>query len=219
MKKLWFISILLVLLPLTQATGECIYNLLEQGWGFNDGEEVGNHWGVVGLLEPYQPENPPIVFDFDTYEISFAILGMEIEDVFGTDVQVFELGGGTIEIYEDTSFDYDPGDSPATGIATSTNGTLALGGTIDHATLIINNLMEIGTILAEFTWDDGSYLAEVEALGEGFGLLWAFNFGLSFSPEVPVPPGYHSLWAGQIFSDCPPTDTMENSWSNLKSLY
>lgn len=215
MKKIGIISVLLVLLPLTVAAQECVFNLLQQGWGFNDGEQVGNHWGVVGLLEPIQPENPPIVFDFDTYEVSFAILDMQIDDVSGTDVVFFELGGGSVGIYEDTAFNYGPGSGPADGIATATDGSLALGGEILHATLIVNNINETGTILAEMAWTSGSYLTQVEGLGP---LLWFFTFGLSFSPEVPVPPGYHSLWAGRFFSQCP-TAVGESTWTQLKSLY
>ena len=94
MKKLGFISILLVLLPLASQAEDCVFNLMAQGWGFNDGEEIGDHWGVVGLLEPIQPENPPIDFDFVANEVSFAILDMERNNATGTDIAIFELGGG-----------------------------------------------------------------------------------------------------------------------------
>ncbi len=215
MKKLAFISILLVLLPLSHATGECVYNLLGQGWGFNDGEAVGNAWGVVGLLAEVQPENPPIEFDYDTYEVSFAVLDMVIDSVTGDDVKVFELGSGTVGIYEDTGFDFDPGTDPSMGIDTATNGNLALGGEVLHATLIINYIYEIGTLLGEIDWTSGSYLADVEALGD---LNWSMNFGLSFGDEVPVPDGYHSLWVGKFLSACV-TSTQESTWGEIKGIY
>ncbi len=215
MKKISIISFLLVLLPLAATAQDCVYNLMQQGWGFNDGVEVGNHWGVVGLLEPIQPENPPVDFNFDAYEVSFAILDMQIDDVSGGDVVFFELGAGSIGIYEDTAFNFDPGSDPFDGIATATDGSLALGGEVLHATLIINNPMETGTILAEMDWNSGSYLAEVDALGE---LIWAFTFGLSFAPEVPVPPGYHSLWVGRFFSTCA-TAADSTTCSDLKNIY
>jgi len=214
-KKISFISILLVLLPLASPAQDCVFNLLEQGWGFNDGEGIGDHWGVVGLLEPIQPENPPIDFDFDSTEVSFSILDMQIDSVTGTGVVVFELGGGSVGIYEDSSFNFTAGGGPADGIATATDGSLALGGDVLHATLIINTTTETGTVLGELDWNAGSDLAEVEALGD---LLWFFNFGLSFSPEIPVPPGYHSLWVGRFYSMCT-TAAETSSWTKLKSLY
>jgi hypothetical protein len=214
-KKLGFISILLVLLPLVSLADDCVFNLMAQGWGFNDGEAVGDNWGVVGLLEPIQPENPPIDFDFDANEVSFAILDMQIDNVSGSDVVIYELGGGSIGIYEDTAFNFAPGSEPFEGVATATDGVLALGGQVLHATLILNNTMETGTILGEFAWDSGIYEEEVDALGP---LLWFFTFGVSFSNEVPVPPGYHSLWAGRLYSMCP-TASEPSTWTKLKSLY
>ncbi|MBC8367488.1 hypothetical protein H8E52_08765 [bacterium] len=215
MKKLGFISILLVLLPLASQAEDCVFNLMAQGWGFNDGEEIGDHWGVVGLLEPIQPENPPIDFDFVANEVSFAILDMEIDSVTGTDIAIFELGGGSVGIYEDPSFNFDPGSDPFDGIISATDGSLALGGEGLHATLIINNILEIGTILGEFDWSDGTYLDDIEALGP---LLWSFNFGISFSSNVNVPTGYHSLWVGRFYSMCP-TASEPSTWTELKNLY
>ena len=219
MSKRILISLLLGLLPLVPASGEEeVYNLLKEGWSFMEGEEVGDLVGAIGLIKPVQPENPPLAFDFSSYEGTWAIVGMEIESVSGTSmVSIIELGGGLVGVFQDPSFDFDEGTDPATGLATSTNGEEVLSGNIIHATMILNHAMEIGTIYGDLEWTGGTRFGEVMDLGPE--QVWWLDDGISWDPGVYVPLGYHARWAGRFFGLVGTTATEENSWSRVKALF
>lgn len=219
MRKTILISLLLALLPLASAFAEEeVYTLLKEGWSFMSGEEVGDMLGAVGPLKPVQPENPPLIFDFEAYEGTWAILDLEIESVSGTEqYKVFELGGGYVGIFQDPGMDFDAGEDPATGVATATNGEEVLYGYIPHASLILNYIAEIGTIYGDVVWTGGTRFGEISDLGPE--QQWWVDDGLSWDPGVYVPTGYHARWAGRFFGLVGTTATAENDWSRVKALY
>jgi hypothetical protein len=206
---------LLLLLATSAAFAEEEYNFLKQGYSFFD-TNVGGSGGAVGLLEPIQTQNPPIAFDYVNFEVTYAYLDMNIDsyEEIGL-IRVWSLSGGSIGIYEDAGFDLDYGASPASGIATATNGTAALVGEISTAAFTFNVLAETGTFSGLFTWTGGTRFAE---LGDLAFAEWNIFHGASSAAQVNVPPGYHSRFAGRVYV-MGPTATEESSWSQIRSLY
>lgn len=206
---------LLLLLATSSAFAEEEYNFLKQGYSFFDTFPDG-YGGACGYLEPLQTQNPPFDFDFINFEVTWAYEVMLVTsyEVIG-DLRVWTLSGGTIGIYEDDSFDLDYGDDPATGIATATNGTPALTGEITTAAFTFNAAMEIGTFSGMFMWTGGSRLAE---LGDLANNEWSIFHGASSDESVNVPLGYHSRFAGRIYT-MGETATETSSWSQVRSLY
>ena len=214
--RLSVISLMLLLLMAASfAMAEEEYNFLKQGYSFFDTFNGGSG-GAVGLLEPLQTQNPPFDFDFVNYQVSYAYLDMQIVSyqAIGS-LRVWSLTGGTIGIYEDADFDLDYGASPATGIATATDGTVALIGTISTAAFTFNVLSETGTFSGLFMWTGGSRFAE---LGDLATTEWNIFHGASSDDQVNVPPGYHSRFAGRIYV-MGPTATQDSSWSQIRALY
>lgn len=206
---------LLLLMAASSVMAEEEFNFLKQGYSFFD-TQVGGQGGAVGLLEPLQTQNPPFAFDFVNYEVSWAYLNMNIASysVIGL-LRVWSLTGGTIGIYEDATPDLDYGASPATGIATATNGTLALSGNISTAAFTFNVLSQTGTFSGLFHFTGGSRYAQ---LGNLANAEWNIFHGASSKPDVNVPPGYHSRFAGRIYV-MGPTATEDCSWSQIRALY
>jgi hypothetical protein len=205
---------LLLLLATSTAFAEEEYNFLKQGYSFfNLDADTG---GACGLLEPNQTQNPPIDFDYINYEVTWAYEGMTITSYEEIGIlRVWSLAGGTIGIYEDDSFDLDYGDDPAIGIATATNGTPALTGEISTAAFTFNVDAETGTFSGLFTWTGGSRLAE---LGDLANNEWSIFHGASSDEAVNVPSGYHSRFAGRVYT-MGETATETSSWSQVRSLY
>jgi hypothetical protein len=206
---------LLLLLATSAAFAEEEYNFLKQGYSFFDTFNGGSG-GAVGLLEPIQTQNPPIAFDYDAFEVSYAYLDMVVDsyEEIG-DLRVWSLMGGTIGIYEDASPDLDYGADPATGIATATDGAAALVGDISTASFIFNTDTETGTFSGLFEWTGGTRYAE---LGDLAFAEWNIFHGASSDAQVNVPPGYHSRFAGRVYV-MGPTPTEDSSWSQIRSLY
>lgn len=205
---------LLVLLMATPVLAQDIYNLFKEGYGFMS----DTHMGAVGLLETIQPENPPIVFDYAGYEVTWALLDMEITSFVETGpVQAWTLAGGTIGIYEDAAFNLDYGTDPATGIATATDGTAALTGYVVDGSMLFNTLSETGTFLATVMFEGGTRFAEIEALGLQHH-YWSVFDGVSSGAAVNVPEGYIVRAAGRIFNT-EELPTESSSMSQLKALY
>lgn len=217
MRKILTTSILLLLLSisLTLADG-IVYNLFKEGWGFNSGEEVGDTWGAIGLLKPVQPENPPIDFDYDNFEFTWALQDAVITGVedYGVAMVIY-LQGGSLGIYKDASFNFGPGSDPFDGIISATDGELVLGGGMYNAVIALTFSTETGSILGDIYFDSGSRLAEIEALNVS---AWHIFNGMTWSPEVSVPDGYHSRFAGRIYSE-ESVATFETDWSRIKSLF
>jgi len=215
MKIAVFSLMLLLLMAASFAMAEEEYNFLKQGYSFFD-TFTGGTGGAVGLLEPLQTQNPPFDFDFVNYEVSYAYLDMQIVNYqVISSLRVWSLTGGTIAIYEDASFDLDYGASPATGIATATNGTVALIGNISTAAFTFNVTSQTGTFSGLFTWTGGTRFGE---LGPLANVEWNIFHGASSDDQVNVPLGYHSRFAGRIYV-MGPTATQDGSWSQIRALY
>lgn len=215
MKRIALAFLLIVMLAMPAAADE-VFNFLKQGYGFviNDVS-----LGAVGKLEPLQTQNPPFDFDYVDFEVTWAVQDLLIDSYseFGT-LQIWDLVGGTIGIYEDpiaggTLLDY--GVAPATGLATGTDGVAALTGTIYSAGYIFNTLSETGTFSGTFVFTGGSRFAELAELGN---FDWEIFDGTSADAAVNVPPGYHSRFAGRVFTNLTvPTDG--STMSEIKALY
>jgi hypothetical protein len=214
--RISIISMMLLLLLATSAAfAEEEYNFLKQGYSFFDTFNGGSG-GAVGLLEPIQPFNPPIAFNYDDFEVSYAYLDMLVDSYEEVGLlRVWSLMGGTIGIYEDATPDLDYGADPATGIATATDGTAALIGEISTASFIFNTLSETGTFSGLFTWTGGTRYAELSDLAFS---EWNIFHGASADASVNVPTGYNSRFAGRVYV-MGPTPTDESNWSQIKSLY
>jgi hypothetical protein len=206
---------LLLLMAASSALAEDEYNFLKQGYSFFD-LQAGGTGGAVGLLEPLQTQNPPIDFDYDNFEVSWAYLDMEVVnyDEIGL-LQVWSLVGGTVGIYEDATPDLDYGNDPATGIATATDGTAALTGVISTAAFTFNTSSMTGTFSGLATWTGGTRLAE---LGDLANFEWNIFHGASSDEATNVPDGYHSRFAGRIYV-MGPTAIGDSSWSQVRALY
>jgi len=207
------VAVLLLVLALPAAAqDESTWNFLREGYGFFEGTTVG----AIGKLEPVQSENPPLVFDFEAAEVTWAMLDMEIvsESTVG-DLTFWEMTGGTVAIYEDPAFDLDYGASPAAGLPTATNGTAVLTGPVLHAEMFFNNASGVGSITGDMDFTGGTRYAELEALGLD-DAEWHFNDPMSADASVPA--GYHARWAGRITGiltiaaeDC--------TWTRVRALY
>lgn len=210
------IGVALLLLMAVPASADTIYNFLKQGYGYLEGNTPGDMAGGVGLFEPLQPENPPFAFDYVGFEVTWVITDMVLTSY--SQVSIFEnyqFAGGSIGVYEDADFDLDYGASPATGIATGSDGTAALTGSVSSAVILFNTLTDTGTINGYCTFTGGSRLAE---LGDLAMLEWQIFDGLSANASVDVPVGYHARWAGRIFT----TETVateSSSLSQIRALY
>ncbi len=210
------IVLLLLLMVVVPASADEFNNFLTQGYGFIEGNNPGDLAGVVGLLEPLQTQNPPFDFDFGNFEVTWVITGMAVETYseMGS-FQSFTFTGGSIGLYEDADFDLDYGADPATGIATGSDGTAALTGTLSTGSIFYNSFTEVGTFLGVCMFDGGSRLAE---LGELANQEWEVFNGISADDAVNVPAGYHTRWAGRITT----TDTVateSSSMSSIRALY
>jgi hypothetical protein len=201
-------------LPALAQPGEGDYTFVKKGYCFFDGDM----FGAVGELEPIQPFNPPIDYDFAAYEVTWAILDLQIvaEIPLGPDVTRYEFGPGFIGLYEDASFDLDYGNSPADGIASATNGTPSLVGEFLGGSYMFDVGTELGTFLGDCVFNDGSRYDELLDLGLGYLPWYIFN-GSSADPMAEVPPGYQAKFAGRIYNGVVPTES--SSWSDVKSLY
>ncbi len=212
MKRL-FIAFLLSVLLVVPAAADEVFNFQKQGYGFViDATSIG----AVGLLEPLQTQNPPFDFDFANFQITWALQDMVITDYneFGS-LQIWDMAGGVIGVYEDSNFDLDYGLAPATGLATGTNGTAALTGFIYSAGYIFNSFTETGTFSGRCFFDGGTRLAELGPLAQ---FDWEIFDGTSAQIAVNVPQGYHTRFAGRIFTNfIVPVES--STMSQLKSLY
>ncbi len=205
------VGLILLLMVAVPALAE-VYNFTKEGYSFHDDVTMG----AVGLLEPLQTQNPPFEFDFDTYEVSWALLDMTIVDYYEVmTIQVWEMTGGTIGIYEDPGFDLDYGVDPATGIATATNGTPALTGTVTDAAMMFDTNTQTGTFTGNMLFSGGSRYADLGVLGD---VDWHLFDGASANDQVNVPPGYHTRFVGRMFTD-DIVATEETSFSKIRSLY
>jgi hypothetical protein len=206
---------LLLLLATSFATAEEEFNFLKQGYGWVLPDTVGGYGGAVGLLEDEQTQNPPIDFDFDNYEISWAYLDMEITEITEGLVKIWEMTGGTIAIYEDDTPDLDYGVHPNDGIATATDGIAALTGEIEWATFRYIVGDSTGIFTGQFRFTGGARIAE---LGNLVNYDWDIFHGTSAKAQVNVPPSYHSRFAGRVYV-MGEVATKESSWSQIRSLY
>jgi len=156
------IGVALLLLMAVPASADTIYNFLKQGYGYLEGNTPGDLAGGVGLFEPLQPENPPFAFDYAGYEVTWVITDMVLTSYSQVSIfRNYQFAGGNIGVYEDADFDLDYGASPATGIATGSDGTAALTGSISSAVILYNSLTNTGTINGYCTFTGGSRLAEL----------------------------------------------------------
>jgi hypothetical protein len=212
MKRI-FITFLLVVTLAVPAAADEVVNFLKQGYGFFVAD---TSLGAVGLLEPLQTQNPPFDFDFVNFQVTWAIQDLLIDNYseFGS-LQIWDLVGGTIGIYEDGSFDLDYGVDPATGLATATNGVVALSGTFYSAGYLFNTISETGTFSGTFIFTGGSRFAELGPLGQ---FDWEIFDGTSANVAVNVPPGYHSRFAGRVFTNLI-VPVEGSTMSALKALY
>jgi len=210
------IGVALLLLMAVPASADTIYNFLKQGYGYLEGNTPGDLAGGIGLFEPLQPENPPFAFDYANFEVTWVITDMVLTNFSQVSVfRTYQFAGGNIGVYEDADFDLDYGASPATGIATGSDGTAALTGTISTGVILFNTMTNTGTFNGYCTFTGGSRLGE---LGDLAMLEWQIFNGLSANAGVQVPPGYHARWAGRIFT----TETVateSSSLSHIRSLY
>jgi hypothetical protein len=206
------IGLLLLTLMAVPASADEVYNFLKQGYSFIEGDFVGG----VGLFEPLQPENPPFDFDYAGYEVTWVATGLEIIEFneVGT-FQSYILAGGIIGVYEDASFDLDYGAAPADGVASGSNGTAALTGTISSGNIFFNTATGIGSITAACHFDGGTRLAE---LGPLAAAEWTLFDGMTDDGTTNVPPGYHSRLAGRLFAETS-TATEDSNLSRIRALY
>lgn len=212
MRKAVIITVLLLLVAAVPVLAES-YNILKEGYSFFEGTTCG----AIGRLEPLQTQNPPVDWDFDSYEVTWAVLDATVvaETPMGPFTQ-YEIEGGTVGIYEDPLMDLDYGDYPADGIPTATNGTLALSGYMVSAIFLFNDTTETGTFDGTMYFTGGSRYGELEALGIDL-IEWLIFDGASADEAVGVPPGYHSRFAGRFYTLTTPTEN--TTWTKVRSLY
>lgn len=206
------IGLVLLALMVTPAAADEVYNFLKQGYSFIEGDFVGG----VGLFEPIQTENPPFDFDYAGMEVTWVVTDVEIVDYneVGT-FQTYELAGGLIGVYEDPDFDLDYGADPATGVATGSDGTAALTGTISAGSIFFNTGTGIGSITLNCMFNGGSRLAE---LGDLALQDWTLFDGMTDDGVTEIPAGYHTRLAGRIYT----TETVavdDSNLSRIRSLY
>ncbi|MCP4548308.1 MAG: hypothetical protein GY835_17745 [bacterium] len=212
MRKAMIGMLLVLLVTSVSAIAQEEYTFNKGGYSYF----IGNTMGAVGLLEILQPENPPIIFDYDTYQVTWAIEDMNIS-TFNENgpIQAWLLEGGSIGIYFEAEEDFEYGTDPATGLATGTDGNAALLGTVIDASFLFNTISNTGTFLANILWTGGDNINDVPELTEVF---WAVFDGASASASVNVPENYHSRFAGRIYNtDTVPTEA--STISKIKALY
>ncbi|MDP6668301.1 MAG: hypothetical protein QF492_00140 [Candidatus Krumholzibacteria bacterium] len=205
-----------VLLPASLYAEEVCYSLFEEGYSFTDSIEVDGEFSALGFLTPDQPENPPLELDFDSYEVTWVVMGMRITSKEGTAFsRRYEIVGGSVDMLQDESFDFQYGSSPEQGLETAENGVSILSGQVLEGTLIHSEVMGIGTFLGNCLFTDGSRRADLGPLAD---LEWTLQFTINSSDALDLPDGYHSRWVGKIFAR-DDTAVEGSSWSVLKALY
>jgi len=212
MRKAFFITVLLLLVAAVPVMAES-YDILKEGYSYFE----GSTFGAIGRLEPLQTQNPPVDWDFDSYEVTWALLDVTVvsETPMGPFVQ-YELEGGTMTLYEDPLMDLAYGDYPADGIPTATNGTVALAGDVVSAIFVFSTMTETGNFDGTMHWTGGTRYPELEVLGVAL-FEWMIFDGASSDVAVEVPPGYHSRFAGRIYTLTTPVD--DTTWTKVRSLY
>jgi len=211
------IGLVLLLMVAVPVFADEVYTFQKQGYGFIEDNSVGSLAGGVGLFEPNQTLNPPFDFDYVGYEVTWVIMDMEITNFIDAGVYHFiDFAGGTIGVYEDASFNLDYGTVPADGIATGTDGTLALSGGITTGSMVFNAMDGTGTFSAGCVFTGGTRFGELP--GGTPMQEWMIFDGLTTDEITEVPGGYHTRWAGRIYT----TDTVateKTSMSSVRALY
>ena len=180
----------------------------------------GSQLTIVGkILTFYDPFD-----DLDPATTEYTFIFQDLVSLgtmdYGGVVYETYYSGGTFEIYEDPTNDYDFGTSPpnATSPSTFINGTLVLEGTLANFYVMMS--LGPGGYSGTFTADfDFTGPVGGELYGRVEGCYGALLGNWTDDPGI-VLPGYDIHTDGKFdIDDCRPTATDQSSWGSIKGLF
>ncbi|RKZ12370.1 hypothetical protein DRQ32_03875 [bacterium] len=150
----------------------------------------------------------PIPLDFDNFEYTLVVEGLNLDADGGSGVGQ-SYSGGTITLYEDdqTAADF-------TSTPTFTDGTAILSGTFQS----LNRRMltsTLGNATGAVDWTGGTRLAEIAPEDQ---TDWTFVVSISNRSTV-TEPGYDENWNGKVEPVEPVVPNEDSSMSELKSRH
>ncbi len=192
---------------------------------------IGDSYYAVGFATSFHPTWLDPYVDTGVNEYTFYQHGLVVDsyDFTGGVLVVTFAPGGVVEYFEDPSFDAtnppNPpncpayGSNPPNGDAPSkfNNGTMAIAGSLDNASLYYDYNFDQGGFQSEMNITGGAYAFYVPA-GSWNG--W-FMTGLVSPPPggnpCPAPTGYDHQLSGECRH--PVVPATRGTWGSLKKLY
>jgi hypothetical protein len=187
-------------------------------WGFSYEDPLGGGPGMPGnILEARgfidDLWGPYITFDMDMYQYTWEVLDL-VSQGFNQQTFVTYYTGGTVTIYEDSSFDAANGCLPnwITPDSTFNNGTLYLYGVFSGFFTCFNPALGSGTFEGTIDWTGGTHLSEIPPEWRSG---WTFG-GTTESQYACIPEEYDYRIDGQVFLI--PVAAEGRTWSGIKKL-
>ncbi|MBI1796028.1 MAG: hypothetical protein HY076_03170 [Candidatus Eisenbacteria bacterium] len=189
---------------------------------------IGDSYQAVGFVTYFNPTWLQPYVDPGANEYTFYQHGLVVNSYSfsGNFLFVTFANGGSVEYYEDPSFDAtnppNPPNCPrygnnppnATSPSTFSNGTLAISGSLANATLYYDYNSNQGAFGADMTITGG---VDAVYVPPGSWSGW-FMSGLFNTPSGPcAPAGYDHILSGECRH--PVTATTGKTWGALKKLY
>jgi len=182
---------------------------------------AGSQLTIVGKIDHFF--EPFLDLDPVATEYTFIFKDLISDGSYsGGGVVITTYSGGTFEIYEDPTNNFDFGIDPPNETSPSTfvDGTLILEGTLSGfyvQTSVGPGGYHFGTYLADFEFT-GPVGTEIHHRVEGcYGTTGG---GWTDDAASGIPTGYNFDVDGHLsVEDCRPTGTDESSWGTIKSLF
>lgn len=149
----------------------------------------------------------PLPLDFDNFEYTLVVEGLNLDSVVGTALSTYNFSGGTITLYEDASTPADYADP-----STFTDGTALLIGTINALPITLFTPTLGSSDIGSFDWTGGT---NVDDFAPADQLDWVFVVTVSSPTEA----GYFQKWDGKVEPREPVVDNDTASWGELKNEF
>lgn len=172
----------------------------------NPGDQLNLVARVDGLT-------PPLTWDPMAYQYTIHLSNLVSQGTQQPDPSniVVTYAGGAFGLYEDSSFNADPGVNPpnASSPGSYIDGTFYLGGQLTAFTIFYNTQFNSGAFEADVTFVNGAHFGELGPQTTGYTFGGVFTFGR--------PTGYDLQWDGQILLD--PVAVEATTWGQVKMTF
>jgi hypothetical protein len=208
-------TLLVGLLSLTLLPGAHAASLIDYvGFSYEMGgfppSNAGDNLGFVAIVDGL---SAPLYWNPHSNEYTIHISGLISQGQENPDPDniVVDYDGGSFDLYEDPSFNHDPGVHPPNPTAPSTyiDGGHYLAGVLNDFVIYYNTQYDSGAFEADVTFTGGSSYESLGSQTTGYTFGGVFIFGR--------PEGYDLQWDGQILLD--PVAVEAKTWGAIKSAY